>query len=366
MKYTNIYIKNRRYVLSKLDTNNAASVSAVSKRARASFSFGTLFRNPAMGAFVGMVVVFIFFAVFGYQRNFLSIAGFANWMNFASTVGIIAIPVAFLMISGELDISTGAVLPASAMMLGITVTHYDFPMWLGMVSTLFMAAGVGLINGLLVTRTKVPSFIVTLATLFAVGGLTLAMSDLLINNLNVSLQAPGWAKAVFGTRYFGFRTTVFFWLGLTVVFWFFLHKSPWGNWVFAMGGDPESARNASIPVNRMKVWLFILCSVCAALAGMFQVIQFNSAQSATFFNLIFLTIIACVVGGVLLNGGFGSVAGVVFGTMTLGIVQQGINYTDIDRNFSMLIIGVMLLIAVLMNENFQKLATSWSTSKKDE
>ena len=239
--------------MSKPDSNNAASVSAVSKREQSGFSFGKLLRTPAMGAFVGMVVVFIIFTIFGYHRNFLTIAGFANWMNFACTVGIVAIPVAFLMITGELDISTGAVLPASAMMLGITVTHYDFPMWLGMVSTLAMAVGIGLINGLLVTRTKVPSFIVTLATLFAVGGLSLALSDLFTNNLNVALYAPEWAKAVFGTRYFGFRSAVFWWLGLIVVFWFFLHKSPWGNWVFAMGGDLESARNAGIRVNKMNI-----------------------------------------------------------------------------------------------------------------
>ena len=159
---------------------------------------------------------------------------------------------------------------------------------------------------------------------------------------------------------------MYWWIGLIAVFWFFLHKSPWGNWVFAVGGDKESARNAGIPVNKLKIWLFVLCSVCTALAGMCQVIQFNSAQSATFFNMIFFTIIASVVGGVLLNGGFGSVAGAVFGTMTLGIVQQGINYTDIDRNLSLLIIGVMLLIAVLMNGTFQRLATSWSSGKKEE
>lgn len=353
-----------REALAHTETTSTQTPSP--KSASSSFSFGELVRSPAMGAFVGMVIVFIIFAMFGLSRNFLSIAGFANWMNFASTVGIIAIPVAFLMIAGELDISTGAVLPASAMMLGISVNHYELPMWLGIMMTLSMAAGVGLVNGFLVTRTQVPSFIVTLATLFAVGDLTLALSDFLINNTNVSLQSPDWAKALFGTRYFGFRSAVYWWIGMIIVFWFFLHKSPWGNWVFAVGGDPESARNAGIPVNKLKIWLFVLCSVCTALAGMCQVIQFNSAQSATFFNMIFFTIIACVVGGVLLNGGFGSVAGVVFGTMTLGIVQQGINYTDIDRNLSLLIIGVMLLIAVLMNGTFQRLATSWSSGKKED
>lgn len=348
--------------MTKSDIDSGAERSAEPKQS--GLAFGEVLRSPSTGAFFGMVVVFILFALFGYDRNFLSVGGFANWMNFASTVGIIAIPVAFLMIAGELDISTGAVLPGSAMMLGITSGYYELPMWLGIIMTLTMAAGVGLVNGLLVTRTQVPSFIVTLATLFAVGGLTLALSDFLINNTNVSLQSPEWAKAVFGTRYFGFRSTVFFWIGLIGVFYYFLHKSPWGGWLFAVGGDEESARNAGIPVNKLKILLFILCSVCTALAGICQVIQFNSAQSATFFNLIFFTIIASVVGGVLLNGGFGSVAGVVFGTMTLGIVQQGINYTEIDRNLSLLIIGVMLLIAVLMNGTFQRLATNWSTKKE--
>jgi len=228
--------------------NTAGQTESVRNEQKFAFGLSEFIRSPAMGAFIGMLIVFLIFTMFGYHRNFLSIAGLANWMNFASTVGIIAIPVAFLMISGELDISTGAVMPASAMMLGISVNHYDFPMWLGIVSTLMMASCVGLINGVLVTRTQVPSFIVTLATLFAVGGLTLALSDLLINNTNVSLKSPDWAKAVFGTRYFGFRTSVFWWLGLIAVFWYFLHRSPWGNWVFAMGGDAESARNAGIPV----------------------------------------------------------------------------------------------------------------------
>lgn len=330
------------------------------------FSVGELFRSPATGAFFGMLIVFLVFTLFGYSRNFLTVGGIANWMNFASSIGIVALPVALLMIAGELDISVGAVLPASAMSLGIISGYYELPVAFGMIVTLVIAALIGLLNGILVTRTQVPSFIVTLATLFAVGGLTLTISVFMINNTQVSIFAPEWAKALFGDRYFGFRSTVFWWIGFILVFFYFLHKSPWGNWVFAIGGDQQSARNAGIPTDNFKVALFILCSVCTAFAGMSQVIQFNAAQSATNFTLIFNTIIACVVGGVLLTGGFGTIIGVVFGTMTLGIVQQGINYTEIDRNLSALIIGAMLLIAVLMNGTFQKLATRMSVSKSDK
>lgn len=343
---------------------DTTSTDATPDTTSSGFSLGDLVRSPASGAFVGMVLVFTIFAIFGYHRNFLSIAGIANWINFASAIGIIALPVGFLMIAGELDISVGALLPASAMSMGIVSGYYEAPYWVGLIVTLSIAGLIGWVNGMLVTRTNVPSFIVTLATLFAVGGLTLTLSVVFINNTQVTLYSPDWAKSVFRSRYFGFRSTVFWWVALLVVFYYILHKSPWGNWIFAVGGDEESARNAGIPTRRLKIALFILCALCTALAGICQVTQFNSAQSNTNFTMIFNTIIAVVVGGALLTGGFGTVIGILFGTMTLGIVQQGINYTEIDRNLSALIIGVMLLIAVLMNGTFQRLAQSMSSKKK--
>ncbi|MBP0485112.1 ABC transporter permease [Sagittula sp. M10.9X] len=330
-----------------------------------SFSLGDLMRSPASGAFMGLAMVFIVFAIFGFQRNFLSVGGVSTWVNFASTVGMIAIPVGFLMIAGELDISTGAVLPASAMTVAITSGYYEMPILLGIFASLAVGALIGFINGMIVTRTQVPSFIVTLATLFAVAGLTLTLSIVFINTTQTSLSAPDWAKNLFGGRLLGgFRSSVFWWIAMIVGFIYFLHKSPWGNWVFALGGDQESARNAGIPVQRLKIGLFMLSSTSTAFAGVLQTIQFNAATSQANFGMIFNTIIACVVGGLLLTGGFGTVMGIVFGTLTLAVVQQGIGYTEIDRNLSFLIIGVMLLIAVLMNDTFRNLATSWSTKKK--
>lgn len=344
--------------------NQTINASTSSGSSSSSSAIGNLFRRPEAGAFMGMVVVFLLFALFGHEKNFLSVIGSSTWVNHASAIGIIAIPVGFLMIAGELDISVGAVLPASAMILGVTSGHYGWPIWAGIVLTLSVAALIGWINGMIVTRTRVPSLIVTLGTLFAVAGLTLSLSILATNTTQVALHAPVWAKSLFGERYFGgFRSSVFWWIFLTAIFIYVLHYSKWGNWIFALGGDEEGARNAGIPTARLKIALFMLVAVCTALAGIAQAIQFNSAQSPTNFTLIFNTIIAVVIGGVLLTGGFGSVMGIFFGTLTLGIVQQGINFTNIDRNLSSLIIGVMLLIAVLMNNTFRQLATNWSTSR---
>ncbi len=345
------------------------TTSQTSKPARPaatpSFSIGALFRRPEVGAFMGMVLVFVFFAYFGFDRNFLSPFGTSSWVNMASTIGIIAIPIGFLMIAGELDISIGAMVPAAKMSMAIACGYYGLPFVVGLLITFGIAFVVGWINGMLVTRTNVPSLIVTLATLFAVSGLTLFLSLLLTDTTSQALTSPPVAKFIFGDYHFwGFQSSVFWWIAIAAVLYYVLHMSPWGNWILALGGDKESARNAGIPIDKLKISLFILTAMAAALSGVCETVLSNSATTTTNFALIFNCIIAVVVGGVLLTGGFGTVAGVFFGTATLAIVQQGIGYTPFDRNLSSLIIGVMLLIAVLMNDTFRNMATSMSTSKK--
>ena len=121
--------------------------------------------------------------------------------------------------------------------------------------------------------------------------------------------------------------------------------------------------NAGIPTERLTIILFVLSSVSATFVGICQAILYNSAQVAGGQSFIFNSIIAVVVGGVLLTGGFGSIVGIFFGTITFAVVTQGIYYTDFDRNWSMLIIGVLLLLAVLMNNTFRKMALSYAPRK---
>lgn len=318
-----------------------------------------------MGAFLGMVFVAIFFTIFG-GALFVSPQGIASWLNVAANLGIIAVPIGFLMIAGELDISIGAMVPASSMCIGILCGYYGLPIAVGIVITLAFGALVGFLNGLMVIRTAVPSLIITMGTLFAVAGLMLFMSIVLTKTTSVSMNSPEWAKTLFGSYIGnGFQVMVLWWLGLTALYFFFLHLSPWGNWVFALGGDKISARNAGIPTDKLTVGLFVLSSMSASFVGMCQTIMYSSAQVSTGQSFIFNTIISVVVGGVLLTGGFGSVIGILFGTITFAIVNQGIFYTSFDRNLSSLIIGVMLLIAVLMNNTFRRMALNYTGKKKE-
>ena len=328
-------------------------------------SIDSLIRRPEAGAFLGMVFIFVFFVIFG-GHNFISLQGIASWLNVAATLGIIAVPIGFLMIAGELDISIGAMVPGASMCMGIVSGYYELPILVGVAITLIFAALVGLLNGWIVIRTAVPSLIVTMGTLFAVAGLTLFLSIILTSTTAVSLKSPEWAKTIFGSFMFGsgYQVIVVWWLALTALYVYALHYSPWGNWIYAMGGDKTSARNAGIPTDKLTIGMFVLSSMSAAFVGLCQTILFNSAQVSTGMSFIFNSIISVVVGGVLLTGGFGSVVGIFFGTITFAMVNQGIYFTNFDRNLSSLIIGVMLLLAVFANNTFRKMALTYSPKKK--
>ena len=329
-------------------------------------SLGGLLRRPEAGAFLGLIAVLAFFATFG-GVTFLQPGGMSSWLNVAANLGIIAIPVGLLMIAGELDISVGAMVPFGAMTVAVISGHYGMSIWLGIAVALSFGVIVGLINGIMVIRTAVPSLIVTLGSLFAVQGIVLGLTVLITKSTSVALQTEGAAKAIFGDFMFGgqLQAMVGWWFVVTLVYIFFVHFSRFGNWIFAMGGDKVSARNAGIPTDKMTILLFVLSSTSAAFVGMCQAILYNSAQVAGGQSFTFNSIISVVVGGVLLTGGFGSIVGIFFGTITFAIVNQGIYYTDFDRNWSSLIIGILLLVAVLMNNTFRKMALSYAPKKKE-
>ena len=156
---------------------------------------------------------------------------------------------------------------------------------------------------------------------------------------------------------------IIWWIVAIAIWGFILHFSRYGNWILALGGDKVSARNAGIPTERLTILLYISSGISAAFVGMSQAILYNSAQVSAGQSYIFNAIISVVVGGVLLTGGYGSVIGIVLGTMTFAVVNQGIYYTGFDANWASLIIGIMLLFAVLLNNTFRTMALSYINKK---
>jgi simple sugar transport system permease protein len=328
-------------------------------------SVGRLTRRPEVGSFLGMVAVFVFFAIFA-GGVFVSSAGFASWLNVAAEVGIIALPVGLLMIAGELDLSVGAVIPASSITVAVISGYYGLPDGVGIAAALVIGLAVGFVNGYLVLKTGVPSLIVTIGVMFAVMGLTLGFAVMLTGSTSTAIVPDEMARTLFGQFIAGmYQVTIFWWILIAIALGYLLHVSPYGNWIFAMGGDRVSARNAGIPTERMTIALFMISGFCSAFVGVSQAMVYQSAQVAGGQSFIFNSIMCVVIGGVLLTGGFGSIVGVILGTITFAMVNQGIFFTSFDPNLGSVIIGALLLVAVLMNDTFRKMALSYSAKKKN-
>ncbi len=325
---------------------------------------GRFAQRPEVGSLVGLLVTYVFFAILG-GRIFIGAPGWSSWLDMAAEVGIVALPVGLLMIAGELDISVGSVLPASSLTVAILAGHYRLPIALAIAGGLFVGLAVGFVNGLLVTRTRIPSLILTIGTMFAVMGLTLGFTIMIAGSTGVFIVPDPLTKSLFGAALGGmFQVGIFWWAGFAIIIYALLHLSPWGNWIFALGGDRESARNAGIPTQKLTIQLYMLSGFAAAFVGVMQVITFGSAQVAAGSSFIFNSIMCVVIGGVLLTGGAGSVIGIVLGTMTFAIVNQGIFFSSLNPNLGSIIIGALLLAAVLSNDTFRALAMNHVGKKK--
>jgi len=268
------------------------------------------------------------------------------------------------MIAGEFDLSVGSTVAASSITLALVSGTGGAPVVVGIVAAIAVGLLVGFVNGYIVTRTNVPSFIVTLAMQFALAGLTLGIARLVTGSTNIPVDADPVTKSAFGVLIAGqFEVAIFWAIGIAIAVAWILQMTKYGNWIFATGGDTQSARAAGIPVSKVKIGLFMGTSFGASIVGIIQTLLYNGAQTGTGQSFVFNSVIAVVVGGVLLTGGYGSVIGVILGCLTFAIVNQGIYYTGWNSDWAALILGILLLIAVLMNNTFRRLALSAGVAK---
>ncbi|QWF78217.1 ABC transporter permease [Amycolatopsis sp. CA-230715] len=318
--------------------------------------------RPEIGALIGAVVVFAFFTVAADQ--FLSGDGVATWLDDASTLGIMAVAVSLLMIGGEFDLSAGVMTASTSLVTAILATEAGLNVWLALLVSLVFALAVGAFNGWLVLRTGLPSFIVTLGTFLALQGLNLGVTKLVTGTVAVSGMrgTDGYASAGFvfastvdigGTK---FQISILWWLGVAAAAAWLLVRTRFGNWVFAVGGSAQSSRAVGVPVARTKILLFMGTALAGWLVGSINILRFATVQANQGIGLEFQYIIAAVIGGCLLTGGFGSAIGAAIGALIFGMARQGIVFARWDNDWFMLFLGVMLLSAVLVNNAFRRRA----------
>ena len=315
-------------------------------------------RRPAFGAFAAFVLTYVFFAIVTHGAGFVSINGTAGWLNLAAELGIVAIPVGMLMIAGEFDLSIGSTVGAASMVVAIGTTFFGMPIWPMIGLALAMGALVGLVNGLVVVRTNLPSFIVTLATNFIVIGATMGLSRLIANVTSSSIVQSETARAVFAAKWGQANISILWWIAAALIGGWVLGRTTFGNWIYATGGNLQAARGAGVPVERVKIVLFVFTGLAAAFVGVLQGVQWNSGNSTYGQGYVFQAPIVAVIGGVLLGGGYGSVTGIFLGTAIFGVISTGIFYTGWSTDWILLFLGALLAAAVLANNYVRRLALS--------
>ena len=321
-------------------------------------------QRPELGALLGAIAIFLIFAGFDSTAGhlWLTQTGLAAWTQQAAFFGIMSVPVGLLMIGGEFDLSTGVMTGATAIVTGLLVGRLHWNAWLAIAATFAFAALIGLLNGYIVVKSRLPSFIVTLATFFVLRGTSVG-GVLLLNHgsTQVSLTGTGYgglasAKDIFGSSFGasasvanGYQTAILWFIALTIVGAWVLAKTTFGNWIFAAGGDAVAARNVGVPVGRTKILLFLGTSLAAALVGVISFTQANSAVSEQGVGYEFYYIIAAVVGGCLLTGGYGSAIGAALGACIIGMAFEGVIYAGWDSSWDFTFLGVVLFLAVGVN-----------------
>ena len=311
--------------------------------------------RPEIGAVAAAVAIFIFFMAIA--PPFRTLPSFSTVLYAASTIGIVAVGVALLMIGGEFDLSSGVSVVTSALCAALITFQLSLNMWVGVLFSLVVALAIGFVNGYLVVKTKIPSFLITLSTFFMLRGINLGVTKATTGTVatdNVSgLDGFDSAKAVFASDIpLGFMTvkvTVIWWLLFVAIGTWILLRTKVGNWIFAVGGNQDSARAVGVPVPKVKIGLFMGVAFLCWFYGMHLLFNFSSVQSGLGIGNEFIYIIAAVVGGCLLTGGYGSVTGAAVGAFIFGMTTQGIVFAGFDPNWFYTFLGAMLLLAVLVN-----------------
>jgi simple sugar transport system permease protein len=337
----------------------------VDERVRQTSLLRRLLSRPELGAVGGVIVVWIFFAIVAGDSGFLSAKGTATYLEVSAELGILAIAVALLMIGGEFDLSIGSIVGAAGMITTILAVELGWSIWLAMLASLVISLIIGFINGYMVVKTGLPSFIITLGTLFIIRGATIGITRMITGRTQLGhlddAAGFGVAKAIFasdmviaGAR---FPISIIWWVAIAALATWVLLRTQVGNWIFGAGGFEVAARMVGVPVSRLKTGLFMTTAMAGWLVAQIQAVSFTGADVLRGEQREFFAIIAVVIGGTLLTGGYGSAVGAVLGALIFGMVRQGIVFAGVDADWFQVFLGAMLVVAVLINNAIRQRAS---------
>ncbi|GAB4539352.1 MAG: ABC transporter permease [Anaerolineae bacterium] len=308
---------------------------------------------PELVALISFLIILVFFAI--GAEHFLTLVAISNILSFASILGIIVVGVAMLMIAGEFDLSVGSNFAVASFVFAITLSAGLGPLP-AMLLSLLISTLLGALNGVIVIRTGIPSFIATLGTMLAyrgiareIGGGGLAKytgpTPALFNILNGAIDPLNQLFEPVAN----FRLSIVWFILIAAVMVIILRRTRFGNWVYATGGNPGAALAQGVPVRWVKLMAFTLTGLLVGLASVMQFAHRTSVDPLRGEGWELIAVAACVIGGVKLTGGVGTIVGAIVGILMLQTLEQGLVLMGVSVQIFRSVAGLILMLSVILN-----------------
>lgn len=308
-------------------------------------------RHKEFGVLVALVILIIAFSFF--SNRFLTFYTLLTVITMASELGVVAVGVSLLMISGEFDLSVGATFALCPLVFILLFSELGFPVWAAFILALAVGGLCGLLNGMLVTKVGLPSFIASLGMMMFWRGIVLAVSG---GQPMVYFGEYQFIHLLSGRLIFDIRFSAIWFVVVTLIFWVLLEKTKYGNWVYAAGGNPEVARYLGARPDRVKLKNFVVVGILAGLGGCLLFARLGSVSPAQGEGLELETIAAAVIGGNLLAGGYGTILGTSLAVFLVAMVNAGLVMAGAPTYWYRSFVGLIIIIAVVINLKLRKRA----------
>lgn len=301
-----------------------------------------------IGGIIGFIIISALFTLL--SKEFLSLSTFAAILTVTSELGVVAVGMAFLIISGEFDLSVGSIFAVASMTLALLLNAGFYPI-LAILISLTVATSLGFLNGFITLKAGIPSFISTLGMMMFWRGVLLAITG----GFTISYKGESFFMDLLSERFLGdFSTSALWLIGITVIFEIILSGTKYGNWVYATGGSRGVARALGVNVDRVKLIGFMICGFLSGLGGCISFGRFRLVDPTLGMGMELEAITAAVIGGTLLTGGYGSIVGAFIGAFLVGMVRTGLILAGAPAYWYRAFIGIVLVIAAIINIKIKK------------
>lgn len=320
-----------------MSNNNSTQLS----KPKSQFSFQKLLALSAL------LILYVFFCFTG--KNFFSYSAFVSILDSSYYIGFMAIGVTFVIITGGIDLSIGAVMICSALIGGVAYNNWGLPIWVALLVCVLTGLVLGLINGLLIAKFKLVPFVATLGVQMAASGLGAIISNVMTQRYPAYGTADGKFKEIL------YKTTSGFPIGIVWLFVFFilafviLNYTRIGRYNFAIGSNEEATRLSGVNVDKWKIMIYAICGTFAGIAGVMYAAAYTSIVPATGGGMEILGIAAVVIGGTSMSGGIGTITGTIIGVYIMAVLKQGLMSMGLQGHYQTFFTGIVVIGAVMLD-----------------